>query len=99
MLISCAVTAQLICAFVFTYAGCWLSDSAAQINSHSSFQSCRMENIMKTHTCNIQTFFEIKTFQLNFFEYFLIFSQNRESGYMLKMPHVGVSTQYLQSMF
>ena len=30
-LISCAVTAQLICAFVFAYADCWFSDPAAQI--------------------------------------------------------------------
>ena len=28
-LISCAVTAQLICAFVFAYADCWFSDDAA----------------------------------------------------------------------
>ena len=27
-LISCAVTAQLICAFVFAYANCWFSDVA-----------------------------------------------------------------------
>ena len=33
-LISCAVTAQLICVFVFAYANCWFSDAAAQ----SSFQ-------------------------------------------------------------
>ena len=31
MLISCAVTAQLICAFVFTYAHCWLSYTVAHI--------------------------------------------------------------------
>ena len=31
-LISCAVTAQLICAFVFAYANCWFSDAAAHIN-------------------------------------------------------------------
>ena len=30
-LISCAVTAQLICAFVFAYADCWFSDVAAQL--------------------------------------------------------------------
>ena len=31
-LISCAVTAQLICAFVFAYADCCFSDAAAQIS-------------------------------------------------------------------
>ena len=30
-LISCAVTAQLICAFIFAYADCWFSDATAQI--------------------------------------------------------------------
>ena len=30
MLISCAVTAQLICIFVFAYADCWFSNAAAQ---------------------------------------------------------------------
>ena len=30
-LISCAVTAQLICAFVFAYVICWFSDAAAHI--------------------------------------------------------------------
>ena len=28
-LISCAVTAQLICVFVFAYANCWFSDAVA----------------------------------------------------------------------
>ena len=32
-LISCAVTAQLICAFVFAYANCWFSDAAAHFVS------------------------------------------------------------------
>ena len=31
MLISCAVTAQLICTFVFAYADCWFSHAAAHI--------------------------------------------------------------------
>ena len=30
-LISCAVTAKLICSFVFAYAKCWFSHDAAQI--------------------------------------------------------------------
>ena len=29
---SCAVTAQLICAFVFAYADCWFSGALAQIS-------------------------------------------------------------------
>ena len=31
VLISCAVTAQLICAFGFAYANCWFSDALAQM--------------------------------------------------------------------
>ena len=31
VLISFAVTAKLICVFVFAYADCWFSDAAAQI--------------------------------------------------------------------
>ena len=33
-LISCAVTAQLICVFVFAYADCLFSGAAAQISFH-----------------------------------------------------------------
>ena len=32
-LISCAVTAQLICAFVFAYADCWFSYAAAHFHT------------------------------------------------------------------
>ena len=32
-LISCAVTAKLICVFIFAYADCWFSGAAAQINT------------------------------------------------------------------
>ena len=32
MLISCAVTAQLICTYVFAYADCWFSGAAAHIS-------------------------------------------------------------------
>ena len=31
VLISCAVTAQLICAFVFAYADCWFSDATDHV--------------------------------------------------------------------
>ena len=33
MLISCAVTAQLICIFVFAYAGCWFPGVTAPLQS------------------------------------------------------------------
>ena len=33
-LISCAVTAQLICGFVFAYADCWFSGATANIKLH-----------------------------------------------------------------
>ena len=33
-LISCAVTTQLICIFVFAYAKCWFSRKAAQISAN-----------------------------------------------------------------
>ena len=32
VLISCAVTAQLICGFVFAHANCWFSDAAALLS-------------------------------------------------------------------
>ena len=35
-LISCAVTAQLICFFVFAYANCWFSHAKAQYSSSFS---------------------------------------------------------------
>ena len=37
-LISCAITGQLICVFVFAYANCWFSYAKAHILLHS--QSC-----------------------------------------------------------
>ena len=39
LIISCAVTARLICAFVFAYADCWFSLAAARMST--IFQSCR----------------------------------------------------------
>ena len=32
-LITCAVIAQLICAFVFAYADCWFSHAAAHVQN------------------------------------------------------------------
>ena len=43
-LISCAVTAQLICAFVFAYANCWFYGAAAHIGiMNMSSQNARIE--------------------------------------------------------
>ena len=33
-LISCAVIAQMICAFIFAYADCWFSDATGQVLDH-----------------------------------------------------------------
>ena len=40
VLISCAVTAQLICGFVFAYADCWFSDNKAQLHDVIKGQLC-----------------------------------------------------------
>ena len=37
VLVSCAVTAQLICTFGFAYANCWFSYAAAQIHLFSLY--------------------------------------------------------------
>ena len=56
-LISCAVNAQLICVFVFAYAGCWFSYSVAQVyrcsghtDSDSSAFSCVIHLVQTFHT-------------------------------------------------
>ena len=38
-------------------------------------------------------------FQLNLFDYFLIFAQNIDCGYTLEPPQLGGSNEYPQSMF
>ena len=45
MLISCAVTAQLICTFVFAYADCWFSHAVAQFKF---FFSLAIGEILRT---------------------------------------------------
>ena len=45
MLISCAVTAQLICSFVFPYANCWFSHVVA----HVIFEKCWMVNAARIY--------------------------------------------------
>ena len=37
-LISCAVTAQLICVFVFAYANCWVSHGKAHLSESTKFK-------------------------------------------------------------
>ena len=37
-LISCAVTAQLICVFVFAYANCWFSHAKAHLSMRVRFE-------------------------------------------------------------
>ena len=46
-LISCAVTAQLICVFVFAYADCWFSGAVA----HFKLSSDMSKNHNKTYFC------------------------------------------------
>ena len=46
VLISCAVTAQLICAFVFSYACCWFSHVAAQMISKNRLTVSKKSFVM-----------------------------------------------------
>ena len=50
VLISCEVTAQLICAFVFAYADCWFCDTVAQVKYDPSWASslCHCSIFCKT---------------------------------------------------
>ena len=48
-LISFAVTAKLICAFVFAYADCWFSHGAAQIIAWTLLNStAKILNVMRS---------------------------------------------------
>ena len=66
VLISYAVTAQLICAFVFAYADCWFSDTVAHIVqifmyeqwSHG-VQSCVLESIRSKYHNILYLYIEI----------------------------------------
>ena len=56
VLISCAVTAQLIGAFIFTYADCWISDASAQmlyneVDYHTGFAGPQMVRLILLYTC------------------------------------------------
>ena len=48
-LISCAVTAQLICIFVFAYADCWFSHVKAQINKYSKAKDEALQTKYYSH--------------------------------------------------
>ena len=47
VLISCAVTVQLICVFVFAYANCWFSHAAAQIYT-TTLKIIGLNNVSQT---------------------------------------------------
>ena len=44
-LISFAVTAKLICAFVFAHADCWFSHAVAQLSVAGIIQTCFLNNV------------------------------------------------------
>ena len=46
-MISCAVTAQLICVFVFAYANCWFSHAQAQLRKYGVTESSISLNDLK----------------------------------------------------
>ena len=53
-LISFAVTAKLICAFVFAYADCWFSHEAAQIlNEINSCLTIVLDFIAQGKSCTV----------------------------------------------
>ena len=53
-LISIAVTAKLICVFVFAYADCWFSHDAAQMIKHDCFEKlAKIANLGKANIENL----------------------------------------------
>ena len=50
-LISFAVTAKLICGFVFAYADCWFSSAAAQIYLYLIY-TCNFNDVLAIALCN-----------------------------------------------
>ena len=47
MLISCAVTAQLICVFLFAYASCWFSYALADIIVCLNYEISNLNHVAK----------------------------------------------------
>ena len=76
-LISCAVTVQLICAFVFAYAKIRVSYDAAQM---SHYEKMSMLYTVIFHGCKQDNF------QMKKCDVFLIFAQNIDFGYTLEPP-------------
>ena len=70
--ISCTVTTQLICAFVFTYAKCRFSNDTAQI-----FDLNTLKQYTAIFTADKMAYCDI----------FLTSAQNIDCGYMLEPPH------------
>ena len=54
-LISCAVTAQLIYAFVFAYADCWFSDVAAKIYAGKQSKEAQGNNELSTARAQVMS--------------------------------------------
>ena len=51
--ISFAVTAKLICVFVFAYADCWFSHEAAQMEKRARYNSQVTTDIMLQNGCHL----------------------------------------------
>ena len=62
-LISCAVTAQLICVFVFAYANCWFSHAKAQIQYYSWVSKSYQAGHNLTLPCALMTDFLIRIYE------------------------------------
>ena len=91
VLISCTVTAELICVFVFMYAknrfkskqllfNC-CSDLSGEIGRHLHYANMSMQYTSIFHGCKNDNF------HMKNFDVFLIFAQNIDCGYTLEPPH------------
>ena len=100
-LISCAVTAQLICVFVFAYANRWFSDAKAHMLLIKALQTLHIiretcpciEYPLKSH------FYLVKLGYAGVYLFFLFLLQNIDCGYSLEPPRRCGSNVYPQSMF
>ena len=63
-LISFAVTAKLICVFVFAYADCWFSHGAAQMLNRTSLRKI-LKAWCRYHTCSVVNYLDCKTYLNN----------------------------------
>ena len=72
------------------------------IGFNTQMQYTEPDIITKTCPCNKQRFLSLeigKFYLIFFFIFFLIFAQNIDCGYTLKLPRRGGSNEYSQSMF